>query len=105
MICRRQFCARKGGMIMCNQEEKCRKMRNAALRVLTEHLKKAREAEEYSKCRKIITEIRDEISGYVCEPFSRIEEKISKYQNSQYYNQRKLLIDTLIAELETFLQD
>lgn len=90
-------------MIMCNQEKRCEKMRNAVLRVLTEKLKSEREKEAYSNCKNIIAEIKEEISEYDCEPFVMIKKKIKNYQKCEHYAKRTRMIDVLIAALEAFL--
>ena len=90
---------------MCNQEEKCKMMRNAALRVLIEHLKMERKNKAFNKCRNIIAEIKTEISEYECEPFIMIKKKIKEYQACEYLTKRIRMIDVLLAELQAFLED
>ncbi len=88
---------------MCNVEEKCKAMRNSALRVLTKHLKEAREVEHVNNCQKITEEIDKELSAYECEASNMLKERIKSYQQSEYRNEKLRIIDMIIDELEAFM--
>lgn len=89
----------------CNQQEKCKAMQSAALRVLTKNLKKERAAERFNECRNVMMEIDKEISVYECKAVRLLKERIESYFNAQYLPQRKRIIDMFLTELEAFMKE